>query len=389
MRLAQLITILALVAVMARAQAVLQADQYNGADAGEKIRKCMAALPPAGGVCDARNLTGGQTAATGFTVGSPNQPVELMLGPVTLLTSGTIHIASKSSIVGMPAAAGIGTDQSPSLIKAADGTSLNAVVQLDGAFAVLQDVTVDGNKKAAPQGKVAILVLNANRTEMFRVTAQNAPFYGIEIYSNNNESCCAKLSKMMAVANGGSGMQIANTADVFISLAEFENNGKHGLELNNSPTARIEHSDFGGNLGDGIRIYGTASSPLQANKEIIVGNQFGNNAQHDIEVAGFDDAAKKYVSTGHLINSNEFIGSDKRPAGYDAIHITNSGENNIVGNTFSATSAHPYRYCVFIEGAYERQDQVNNNYCSAAKQGGKGDFKGTSNTLFNGNAPAK
>lgn len=388
MRFAVLPTALLLTA-FACGQAVLSADQYSGADAGEKIRKCMDALPPTGGVCDARNFTGQQGSASGFTVGSPAKPIELMLGPITLLSSVTIHISARSSIVGMPAAAGIGTDQSPTLIKAADGSRLSAVVQLEGPFAVLQDVTVDGNKRGAPQGNVAILVLNANRVEMFRVTAQNAPKYGIQIYSDNNESCCAKLSKIMAVANGGSGMQIANTADTFISMAEFENNGAHGLELNNSPTTRVEHSDFGGNLGDGIRIYGTAASHLQAHKQIIVGNQFGNNAQHDINILGFDDQAKKAVSSGNLISSNEFIGSDKRTSGYDAIHITNSGANNIVGNSFSATSAHPYRYCVFIDGNYEQQDQVNGNFCSAAKSGGKGDYKGTVNTLFGGNAPAK
>src|SRR5215471_9067834 len=255
-------------------QAVLRAEQYTGADAGEKIKKCIAALPANGGVCDARNLSGQQSSESGFTVGSPGKPVELMLGPVTLLTKGTIHIQAKSSIVGMPAGAGIGTDQSPSAIKAADQSRLGVVVQLEGAFAALQDVTVDGNKQGAPQGNVGILVLNANRVEMFRVTAQNAPKYGIQIYSDNNESCCAKLSKIMSVANGDSGLQLANTADVFISVSEFENNGRNGIELNNSPTMRLEHSDIGGNLGDGVRIYGSASSPLQSNKQIIVGNQF-------------------------------------------------------------------------------------------------------------------
>lgn len=383
------LTLITFSTALAHSQSVLLADKYTGADAGEKISKCIAALPATGGVCDARNLAGEQTSASGFTVGGPSKPVELMLGSVTLLTKGTVHVSAKSSIVGMPAAAGIGNDQSPSVIKAADGSHLSVVVQLEGPFAVLQDLTVDGNKKGAPQGNVAILVLNANRVEMFRVTAQNAPKYGFEIYSDNNESCCAKLSKLMAVANGNSGMHIANTADVFISMAEFENNGAHGLELNNSPTTRIEHSDFGGNLGDGIRIYGSAASHLQSHKQIIVGNQFGNNAQHDINILGFDDQAKKPVSTGNLISSNEFIGSDKRGPGYDAIHIVNSGSNNVVGNTFSGTPAHPYRYCVFIDGNYEQPDQVNNNFCSAAKQGGKGDYKGASNTMFTGNAPAK
>jgi len=386
MRFNDLAAMITVLSGLAHGQAVLRADQYSGTDAGEKIKKCMAALPATGGVCDARNLSGQQSSESGFTVGAQGKPVELMLGSVTLLTKGTIHVQAKSSMVGMPAAAGIGSDQSPSLIKAADQSRLGVVVQLDGAFAVLQDVTVDGNKKGAPQGNVAILVLNANRVEMFRVTAQNAPKYGIQIYSDNNESCCAKLSKIMSVANGDTGLHIANTADVFISLSEFENNGKNGVELNNSPTTRLEHSDVGGNLGDGIRIYGTASSRLQSSKQIIVGNQFGNNAQHDINILGLDPAGKKHVSTGNLISSNEFIGSDKRPSGYDAIHVADSGENNIVGNNFSATSAHPYRYCVFIEGSNELPDQINGNFCTAAKAGGKGDYKGVGNTVMGTNS---
>jgi hypothetical protein len=371
---------------IAHGQAVLRAEQYPGADAGEKIKKCMDALPPTGGVCDARNFSGLQSADSGFSVGAPGKPAELMLGSVTLMTAGTIVIQAKSSIVGMPASAGIGSDQSPTMIKAADRSRLDAVVQMDGPFAVLQDLTVDGNKKGAPQGNVAILVNKANRVEMFRVTAQNAPRYGIEIYSRDNESCCAKLSKIMAIANGDSGLHLANTADVFISLSEFEDNATAGVELNNSPTTRLEHSDFGGNLADGIRVYGSAASRLQSNRQIIVGNQFGNNAQYDINILGFDYAGKKHVSTGHLISSNEFIGSDKRPSGYDAIHITDSGENNIVGNNFSATPAHPYRYCIFIDGSYELPDQVNSNYCAAVKAGGKGDYKGTANTVFGTNS---
>ncbi|HEY6350707.1 MAG TPA: right-handed parallel beta-helix repeat-containing protein [Candidatus Angelobacter sp.] len=375
--------------VLAQGQSVLRAEKYPGADAGEKIRKCMDALPSTGGVCDARNLSGNQSADSGFTVGTPGKPVELMLGPVTLLAKGTIHVLAKSSIVGMPASAGIGSDQSPTVIKAADGSRLNAIVQIDGPLAVLQDLTVDGNKKDAPQGNVGILVLNANRAEMFRVTAQNAPKYGMEIYSDNNESCCAKLSKIMAIANGETGLHLANTADVFISLSEFEENGKYGVELNNSPTTRLEHSDFGGNFEDGIRVYGTAQSRLQSNRQIIVGNQFGNNAHYDINIQGFDYAAKRHVATGHLISSNEFIGSDRRPSGYDAIHITDSGENNIFGNIFSAGSDHPYRYCIFIEGKYELPDQINGNYCRAVKAGGTGDYKGTGNTVFGTNSATK
>src|SRR5215467_12367764 len=316
------------IATIESGQTVQHAEKFPGADAGEKIRNCMAALPPQGGICDARELSGQQTASAGFTVGQPAKPVELMLGPVTLSTKGTIYVQTKSSIVGVAAAMGIGFEQSPSVIKAADNTSLAAVVQVDGFLAVLQDLTVDGNKKGAPQGGVSILVNKANRAEMFRVTAQNAPTFGFQFYSSDkDESCCAKLSKIMAIANGQAGLHLANTADVLISLSEFENNGTHGIELNNSPTARIEHSDLGGNAQDGIILYGTSSSPLQSNKQIIVGNQFGNNTRYDINVVGLDPASRKHASTGNLISSNGFIGSSSRPPGYAAIHIVDSGEN--------------------------------------------------------------
>lgn len=375
---------LLLLPVIVPAQTVQHAEKFPGADAGEKIARCMAALPPQGGVCDARELSGKQTSANGFTVGEPGKPVQLMLGPVTLAVGGTVHVQRGSSIVGLPAAMGIGSDQSATVIQAASNSALGAVVQIDGALAVLQDLTVDGNKKLAPKGGVGILVNKAGRVEMFRVTAQNSPGYGIQIYSEANESCCAKLQKIMAISNGQAGLHLANTADVFISVSEFEGNGTFGIEINNSPTARIEHSDLGGNAQDGIIMYGTGRA-LQSNKQIIVGNQFGNNFRYDINVVGFDYDQKKHVSTGNLISSNGFIGSDKRPAGYAAIHIVDSGDNTVAGNTFAATSAHPYSSCVSISGERELPDLVTGNSCTPSAAPGKTALVGTSNTQFGDN----
>lgn len=376
-----------LVAVLvAPAQTVRHAETFSGADAGEKIAACIAALPAQGGICDAREIAGLQTAARGFTVGAPGKPVELLLGPVTLLTRATIHLQAKSSIVGMPSAMGIGSDQPPSVIKAS--ASLNAVVELDGAMAVLQDITVDGNKVSAPSeaNATAILVNKANRVEMFRVTAQSAPGYGIEIYSSErNESCCAKLSKVMAVGNRGAGLHLANTADVMVSVSEFENNAGFGIEINDSPTTRIEHSDIGGNALGGIRVYGRADSPLQAHRQIIIGNQFGNNGGFDIDIAGYDSSGKKQVSTGNLISSNEFIGSPTRPEGFDAIRLVDSGNNTIVGNTFSAPAGHAYKACIGIYGDREGPDEVTGNTCAASAAAGKIGFTGTATTIFGDN----
>src|SRR5262249_49327233 len=135
---------------------------------------------------------------------------------------------------------------------------------------------------------------------------------------------------------------------------------------------------------DGIRIYGTGGSPLQSNRQIIVGNQFGNNGRHDIAIHGFDEATRKYVSTGNLISSNEFIGSPTRPAGYDAIHIVDSADNTIVANTFSAPRGHPFRSCISISGERAGKDQVSGNTCTASAAAGDA-FTGTANTVFGPN----
>jgi hypothetical protein len=369
------------------AQSVQNASQFQGADMGEKIARCIAALPAKGGICDARDFSGEQKAAAGFSVGAPGKPVQLMLGPVMLITGQTIYVQAKSSITGMPSAMGIGNDQAASVIKAADKSALNSVVELSGPFAVLQDLTVDGNRRNSPRGVSAILVNKANRVEMFRVTAQNAPQYGIQLYSSNqNESCCAKLSKIMAVANGAAGLHLANSADVLVTSSEFENNDTWGIELNNAPSTRIEQCDIGGNLSDGIVIYGSAASPLQSNRQIIVGNQFGNNRLHDISVAGTDGGRR--VAGGHLIANNEFIGSDKRPSGYDAIHIAGGGDNNISGNIFSDTQEHPFRSCVFITGEREAGDLVTGNLCRIGNAA-RSAFVGVAPAALGSNQPPK
>lgn len=368
-------------AASAFGQSVFFAEKFKGEDAGEKIAKCVAAVPREGGVCDARNLSGEQHAPAGFTVGGPEKPVELMLGSVTLVTGNTIHLQAKSSIIGLPAASGIGKYQAATVIKAGGGATLKSVVQVDGPLAVLQDLTVDGNKdKNKNQGTTGILVNRAPRAEFFRVTVQNAPGHGIEIVSGEKqEACCAKLQKVMAISNGQSGLRIVNSNDEFISLCEFEENGGHGIELDGASGVRLEHSDVGGNRGDGLFLHGTPGQP--ANNAIVVGNQFGSNYQADISIEGFNG---RHSSIGHVISSNEFLGGINRAGGkFDSIHIKDSGYNVISGNSFFAAPKREYAACINISGDKERKDQVSSNYCQAS--GGSTAFVGTASTEFNGN----
>ena len=348
-----------------------------GLDMGQQIANCVTQLTTTGahgGICDARAFNGLQYYKGGspLDIGAPGEQVELLLGRVTFYTAQTIRVQQGSSIVGMAGAAiplsrpdptkpetidGVGF--AGSVIKQYPSANLNAVVELDGGFNLLQDVVVDGNKDSNVSG-TAILVNRASRVQLLRVFAQFAPSYGIEFYStaggagsNGDESCCAKLLNVMSAWNGDSGLYAVNTADVFVSVSEFEANGGSGVELCNSPTFRIEHSDIGGNGQDGIRVYGTRTG-FSADREIVVGNQFGNNHGDDIDMFG--------ASSSHLISSNQFIGASApyyRKPGADGIRL--SGANSmVVGNMFF-TSSQPLHAC--IENIGGSSNQVTSNFC--------------------------
>ena len=73
---------------------------YAGADAGAKINACLTALPAGGGICDARTLTGAQSAAATITVPANKT---LLLGATTIIMAGTpgLTFDSYSTISGL------------------------------------------------------------------------------------------------------------------------------------------------------------------------------------------------------------------------------------------------------------------------------------------------
>lgn len=340
-------------------------------DMGQQIADCVNQLTAAhGGICDARAFSGPQqnlSSPTGsdLVIGAAGKPVELMLGPVVLTTNQVIKVQRSSSILGMPSAVDTTTSVFGSMIMQAPGSNLGAVVELDGGTNVLQDLTINGNKANNPVSGSDIFVNRASHVQLFRVSALNSNHNGILVYSDRpgtdtngnptgNQSCCSKFLEISASGNAHAGLFLSNTADIYIATSSFENNSGNGIELSDSPTLRIENSDLGGNLADGIHMYGSADG-ISSNKQIIVGNQFGNNGQHDIEISG-------PYSAQNLISSNEFIGSKRRQSGYDGIHIENSGLNNIVGNTFFASS-HPFAACIHISNS-QQMDQLVGNLCA-------------------------
>lgn len=163
------------------------------------------------------------------------------------------------------------------------GTRITGNVTVTGP-ALLQDLVIEG----------CVLIDRANRVELQRVWVEHCHGDGIRLVSDfdKQQSCCAKLDHVMSISNDGSGLKLEGTADVFISLSEFENNKRYGAEFTSSPTARISQSDFGGNELGGF--YADKDSALT----MLINNQYGNNHGDDITLLGHDN----------LVNNQEFIG---------------------------------------------------------------------------------
>jgi hypothetical protein len=265
---------------------------------GQQIADCSTSLILLdGGICDARQFTGVQTA-DGFTVGAPGKRVQVLLNYVTLVSSGPIVVYDRSSISGPQGANGAGA-----VLQAAPGYKAAALVILSGSQASLHDLVLDG-QKVIQNARTAGILIDAPRVDLTRVQVRDFTAQGV-INSDNasnrtdniNRTCCAKLVDLESWFNGDAGLWINRSTDWFISRSEFEGNGTHGVVINGGAAMRIESSDFGGNAQNGLLITGAESGD-----HIITGNQFGQNKNHAIEITSPDSA-----SGSNMITGNSFI----------------------------------------------------------------------------------
>lgn len=318
------------------------ADQQPGADCGAKINAADAAL---GG--NAGEIWVNQDCGTSWTTAvavSANHVLKFVQGGTYSISSTITLSGNAAQITGEPQPRGGGGTvvASPVLLKEAPGANLPAVVKVTGAYASISYVTVDGNQanQTCPSPPCyGVWVLNAPRAGFLHVTVQNCYTRNIQLESNRwtgdgrpDRSAVAQINDVMVLAaKVGSGMQVLNTGDVFISDSEFENNGAAGLELVNA-AVRVSHSDFGGNQTNGFLSTCTDSKSPGAGS-VIVGNQFGNNHQDDLFINGWTGETRCASSLQNVISSNQFVSSGSRPANaFDAIKLSDSGFNVVVGN---------------------------------------------------------
>jgi len=127
---------------------VQKADLFEGSNAEARIAACIAALPPAGGTCDARRFAGTEDWGNTLTI---SKPVVLLLGATTFVYKGTgdmidIPADAKGPVVirGQGGLATVGhSGQGTRLINnSATGHAINSQMPFDSGALVVEHLSI-------------------------------------------------------------------------------------------------------------------------------------------------------------------------------------------------------------------------------------------------------
>jgi hypothetical protein len=138
--------------------AVVFANAFPGANAGEMIQAAHDALPATGGTIDARGLTGAQSL-NGFTL---SKPVRLLLGAAAFELTGTINVTSSAVKI-----AGLGLTTT---INVAFTPSIAAITTQNITYLVMEDFVV---QRSATFGGSIPRLIYGNNTNQFRIRRLN------------------------------------------------------------------------------------------------------------------------------------------------------------------------------------------------------------------------
>lgn len=287
-----------------------------------------------------------------------NTTLIIMSGVILNLEAKLVPSGDHSAIVGPECAMNPDDATGLAVIHQTNGANLARMIEVSGDNVCLQNILLIGNKANNASAGSGIYI-TGNRASVIQSMVKDCKTHGIHVYSapTSNAACCGYLRGSTSYNNGGSGFYCEQSADFFVTQCEFEANGAHGIECNNSPTMRVCNSDMGGNTGRGFYAYGQAYNvgvSLGANGHLITNNQFGNNNTEDIFLDGGHDGggASLNGTYANVITGNSFIGSQTRTdATYACIRIKDngSGGNVVTGNNIVSVAGHTFTYGIKIE----------------------------------------
>lgn len=295
----------------AASSAVRACHVYAGANAGAKIAACIADLPAAGGVADARGLDGAQTIAQDVFSGV-SSPVVLLLGAGTYTLSSTQNLGDEQHIIGL------GTNTtllsytgSAEAIVFASGTQYSSV--RDFGIDLGSSSTAVGIQLDASSGVVSRNLLKSIRID--RVSGVVAGQIGLELTGGSSGSDLVSFNHFedwlftrvdRPVVTDGTNNRV--NQDKFINLS-FEQFGDSG------------DSDYGAGSGNGIAIYNGALG--------------GNNTWTNLSFSKGGSTATQEVGIYDTGSDNVYLGAAHDAGTGAVVWFPTGAANNVFVGTGS------------------------------------------------------
>jgi hypothetical protein len=280
----------------------INVETLPGADLGEKLAYCIRLLGPNGGTCDARSISGSQTAKADPFAGSDGI-VKVLLGNVTIETAQAWSLPDKTEL------AGAGRSTVLRLASGANSHLIGNAGRKKGNDGIsIHDLTLDGNN-ANENGQVSTIHLrNVSDFKIERVTVLNSVIHGIAL----DDGCVRGrlLHNHIENVKTGSGIRAGNTPpEGKVSFIEIEGN---------------EIDKVGAN---GIFVLGATPNGDHTHDISITGNTIGAVKDTSIEVG---DGSRKVTVTANKITLSQAPGGS---SGSTGISARSAQDVRIAGNT--------------------------------------------------------
>jgi hypothetical protein len=248
--------------------------------------------------------------------------------------------------------------RAPVVLVQADGANLPYMVRCAFDAGSVRDIHLVGNKFNNPNA--LDVIYTEKRGNFFEnLLVNTAGRHGIYVKSTSADSNSASIPRFFAIAcheNGEAGLKVEDATDPWVlGGCLFEENGTHGIHLQDAGGARIFNSDFAKNRQPGLYVHGNPGR-AGSSQIMVMGNQFGQNYKEDIMIVGYEGG--EYVSIGNIIGPNQFwSGVNRLNNATDAVVLLNTMQNMVSGNVFNSLPGTQYRCAIAaVNTGFSRSD---------------------------------
>jgi hypothetical protein len=314
-------------AALAGSNSVLFADQFSGADMGAKVIACLAALPAAGGTCDARGFTGIQNGTATIALGA-NQKLLLGAADWKLTANPSFTLDDSASIIGLGSTSANFNGTLIEVNSVSGATGIKSVNQGSAKSVHLEGFVIRGQGSTTFGTSIGIDMLG-----FYNSVLRNLYVYafGTQIFANNTSLVTSYYNNYEHLtidgASTGNGIVLrgAMNAQRFFGIRFSGGTNNTGFTIGNTgDSANPDEVDCFGCTFEAFSGTGVGLNIQRGVGIHFVGGRFENN-NIAVQTAA-DSLAGPVILDGAYFNSNTTNISD----GSGLMTIRSNGANSLL-----------------------------------------------------------